>query len=211
MPKRWRIATYDPARVAALERAAGIPAVVAQLLIGRGICDGDDARRFLDAKFSGLRDPELLPGAVRAAEMIHEAIRDGRRITVYGDYDADGITATAILLLCLRLLGARRLFPLAEVSATLTPFAVAGLLVLLPTGVLLFSADAAPLLGNRLMQAKLLLVFLGIANALLFRRLWRHRLADWDWRPPAAGRLQAVMSLLCWIAVASLGRLIAYG
>jgi single-stranded-DNA-specific exonuclease len=107
MPKRWRIATYDPARVAALERAAGIPAVVAQLLIGRGICDGDGARHFLDAKLSGLRDPELLPGAVSAAELIHAAIRDGRRITVYGDYDADGMTATAILLLCLRLLGAR--------------------------------------------------------------------------------------------------------
>jgi single-stranded-DNA-specific exonuclease len=107
MPKRWRIATYDPARVASLQQAAGIPAVVAQLLIGRGICDGDGARQFLDAKLSGLRDPELLPGAVRAAELIHGAIRNGRRITVYGDYDADGISATAILLLCLRLLGAR--------------------------------------------------------------------------------------------------------
>jgi len=107
MPKRWRIATYDPARVAALERAAGIPAVVAQLLLGRGICDCDGARAFLDAKLSGLRDPEELPGAVRAAELIHAAIRDGRRITVYGDYDADGISATAILLLCLRLLGAK--------------------------------------------------------------------------------------------------------
>jgi single-stranded-DNA-specific exonuclease len=107
MPKRWRIATYDPARVAELQRAAGIPAVVAQLLIGRGICDCDSARLFLDAKLTGLRDPEELPGAVRAAELIHAAIRDGRRITVYGDYDADGVTATAILLLCLRLLGAR--------------------------------------------------------------------------------------------------------
>jgi single-stranded-DNA-specific exonuclease len=107
MPKRWRIATYDPARVAALERAAGIPAVVAQLLLGRGICDCDGARQFLDAKLSGLRDPEELPGNVRAAELIHAAISAGRRITVYGDYDADGVTATAILLLCLRLLGAR--------------------------------------------------------------------------------------------------------
>jgi len=107
MPKRWRIATYDPARVAALERAAGIPAVVAQLLLGRGICDCDGARAFLDAKLSGLRDPEELPGAMQAAGLIHQAIRDGRRITVYGDYDADGITATAILLLCLRLLGAK--------------------------------------------------------------------------------------------------------
>ncbi len=117
----------------------------------------------------------------------------------------------AMLLLDLRLLGARRLFPLAEVSATLTPFAVAGLLVLLPTGVLLFSADASPLLANPIMQVKLLLILLGIVNALLFRRLWRHRLADWDWQPPTAGRLQAVASLACWVAVASLGRLIAYG
>jgi single-stranded-DNA-specific exonuclease len=107
MPKRWRIATYDPARVAELERAAGIPAVVAQLLIGRGICDCDGARQFLDAKLTGLRDPEQLPGAVQAAELIHAAIKSGRRITIYGDYDADGMTATAILLLCLRLLGAK--------------------------------------------------------------------------------------------------------
>jgi single-stranded-DNA-specific exonuclease len=107
MPKRWRIATYDPARVAELEHAAGIPAVVAQLLLGRGICDCDGARQFLDAKLSGLREPEVLPGNVQAAAIIHQAIRDGRRITVYGDYDADGVTATAILLLCLRLLGAR--------------------------------------------------------------------------------------------------------
>ena len=107
MPKRWRIASYDSARVAALGQAAGIPAVVAQLLIGRGICDADGARQFLDVKLSGLRDPELLPGAVPAAELLHQAIRAGRRITVYGDYDADGMTATSILLLCLKLLGAR--------------------------------------------------------------------------------------------------------
>jgi single-stranded-DNA-specific exonuclease len=107
MPKRWRIATYDPVRVATLERAAGIPPVVAQLLLGRGICDCDGARQFLDARLSGLRDPEELPGNVQAATLIHQAIRDGRRITVYGDYDADGVTATAILLLCLKLLGAK--------------------------------------------------------------------------------------------------------
>jgi single-stranded-DNA-specific exonuclease len=107
MPKRWRIATYDQGRVDALRRAAGIPAVVAQLLLGRGIHDPDDARRFLEAKLSELRDPEELPGAVRAATLLHQAIRDGRRIVVYGDYDADGMTATAILLGCLRLLGAQ--------------------------------------------------------------------------------------------------------
>jgi single-stranded-DNA-specific exonuclease len=107
MPKRWRIASHDPARVAALQNAANIPSVVAQLLIGRGICDVDGARRFLDVKLSGLRDPEELPGAVQAAELIHKAVRAGRRITVYGDYDADGVTASAILLLCLKQLGAK--------------------------------------------------------------------------------------------------------
>ncbi len=107
MPKRWRIANHDPGRVAALGRAAGIPNVVAQLLIGRGICDADGARQFLDVRLSGLRDPEELPGAVHAAEVLHDAIRAGRRVTVYGDYDADGMTATAILLTCLRLLGAK--------------------------------------------------------------------------------------------------------
>src|SRR3954465_11168381 len=98
MPKRWRIASHDPARVAALQNAAGIPSVVAQLLIGRGICDVDGARRFLDVKLSGLRAPEELPGAVRAAELLHQAIRAGRRITVCGDYDLHSLTARGILL-----------------------------------------------------------------------------------------------------------------
>ena len=47
-----------------------------------------------------------MPGAVAAAEILHQAIAAGRRIVVYGDYDVDGMTATAILLGCLKLLGA---------------------------------------------------------------------------------------------------------
>src|SRR5262245_20282647 len=93
MPKLWRIATHDVDRVSALARSAGIPAIVAQLLIGRGIEEPQAAQLFLSAKLSELRDPELLPGAVRAAEILHEAIRAGKRIVVYGDYDADGMTA----------------------------------------------------------------------------------------------------------------------
>jgi single-stranded-DNA-specific exonuclease len=106
MPKHWRIAAHDPARIAALERAAGIPAVVAQLLLARGIHDPADARQFLDPKLTGLRDPGLLPGAAVAAEILYDAARSRRRITVYGDYDADGVTATSILIRCLRLLDA---------------------------------------------------------------------------------------------------------
>ena len=106
MSKRWRIAHCDPQSVAALQRAAGVPAVVAQLLLTRGIHDPEEARQFLDPKLNGLRDPAELPGTTQAAELIYAAIQAGKKITIYGDYDADGMTATAILLRCLRLLDA---------------------------------------------------------------------------------------------------------
>jgi len=106
MPKHWQIATCDPLNISALERAAGIPAIVAQLLLSRGIRDLKDAQQFLDPKLSGLREPAELPGTKAAAELVYEAVQNQKRITIYGDYDADGMTATAILLRCLRLLGA---------------------------------------------------------------------------------------------------------
>ena len=79
---------------------------MAQLLLARGVDEADSARTFLDARLSGLRDPELLPGIAEAAERIYAAIQARRKIVVYGDYDADGMTGTAILLSCLKLLGA---------------------------------------------------------------------------------------------------------
>jgi single-stranded-DNA-specific exonuclease len=106
MPKRWHIRPHDPAHIARLEREAGVSAVVAQLLIGRGICDPHAARSFLDPKLNGLREPDELPGLPAAADRLMAAIAAKRPIVVYGDYDADGMTATAILMECLRLLGA---------------------------------------------------------------------------------------------------------
>lgn len=106
MGKRWRIYPHDPARIGQLERCARVPPVVAQLLICRGIYDPREARHFLDAKLSGLRDPDKLPGVERAADCLYAAITGKQRIVVYGDYDADGMTATAILARCLDLLGA---------------------------------------------------------------------------------------------------------
>ena len=105
MVKRWRIHPHDPDRIAGLGRAAAVPDVVAQLLICRGITDPQLARQFLDPKLSSLRDPDQLPGCRQAAARIHEAIRAAQRIVVYGDYDVDGITGTAILRQCLKMLG----------------------------------------------------------------------------------------------------------
>jgi single-stranded-DNA-specific exonuclease len=106
MSKRWRIHSHDPDRVRSMQTAIGVSPVVAQLLITRGIGDQQQARDFLDCKLSGLHDPETLPGALDAAEQIYAAIQAGERITVYGDYDVDGMTATAILYRCLKMLGA---------------------------------------------------------------------------------------------------------
>ena len=106
MGKRWRIHPHDSDRITRLERSAGVPAVVAQLLICRGVYDPRHARTFLEAKLAGLRDPETLPGVAAAVERIHDSVQAGRRIVIYGDYDADGMTATALVYRCLKMLGA---------------------------------------------------------------------------------------------------------
>lgn len=107
MSKRWRIATYDSALVNQLAESAGVPYVVAQLLVGRGIQNADSARSFLDSKLTDLRDPDQLPGITLAASFLQSAIAEGKSIAIYGDYDADGMTGSAILLRCLRLLRAK--------------------------------------------------------------------------------------------------------
>lgn len=81
--------------------------MVAQLLICRGIADPQAAKRFLDPRLLDLHRPDQLPGCAQAAELIHQAIGAGERIVVYGDYDVDGMTGTALLWLCLKLLGAQ--------------------------------------------------------------------------------------------------------
>lgn len=106
MPKHWRIAPHDPARIAELQQTAGLPPVVAQLLVARGFEDPGEVQAFLQPKLTGLREPELLPGVSQAADQITQAIEAGEKIAVYGDYDADGMTAASILIRCLRLLRA---------------------------------------------------------------------------------------------------------
>lgn len=106
MPKLWRIQPYDPARIAALGKATGTSPVVAQLLMARGIVEQTAVREFLECKLTSLRDPALLPGVPEAAARLMSAVRERRKITVYGDYDVDGMTAVSLLLQCLRLLGA---------------------------------------------------------------------------------------------------------
>jgi single-stranded-DNA-specific exonuclease len=104
--KTWRLLPHDSAAVERLSAALGTGPIVAGLLLNRGLSDPAGARRFLDAALSGLHPPDLLPGVTEAAERILAAVAAGRRLCVYGDYDVDGVTGSAILLTGLKLLGA---------------------------------------------------------------------------------------------------------
>ncbi len=106
MAKKWLFKGHDSAAILELANKSSIEPVVAQLLLNRGITEHLSIGTFLEARFADLREPELLPGVQAASERIFSAIQTKTPITVYGDYDADGMTGTSILFSCLRLLGA---------------------------------------------------------------------------------------------------------
>jgi single-stranded-DNA-specific exonuclease len=106
VPKRWKLLMHEPGVTEHLARALNIGPALAQLLVNRGVQQPEEAKVFLSAGLSGLHDPETLPGALEAAERIHRAVEQKKRICIYGDYDVDGITASTILWRCLRLAGA---------------------------------------------------------------------------------------------------------
>ncbi len=82
----------------------GLEPLAARVLAARGLTRIDDARHFLRPSLGDLHDPSLLPGVDRAATILLDALRSGRRVAIYGDYDADGVTATCVLYHVLRAL-----------------------------------------------------------------------------------------------------------
>jgi single-stranded-DNA-specific exonuclease len=107
MAKPWRFLPYDAGRVKDLGIQLSVSPILAQILSARGYEDPAPARTFLNSKLNELHDPELLPGVGAAADRIVAALQAGRRITIYGDYDVDGVTATSLLWHCLKLAGAQ--------------------------------------------------------------------------------------------------------
>jgi len=104
--RNWHLLPHDAVAVDRLAHSLGVGPIVAQLLLNRNLTEPESAKRFLDAPLKGLHPPELLPGVTVAAQRIFDAVQAKRRICIYGDYDVDGTTGTAILLQVLRLLGA---------------------------------------------------------------------------------------------------------
>jgi single-stranded-DNA-specific exonuclease len=101
----WQLEPCDYADVRALAAELSLDEVTASVLVRRGYGSAADARRFLDGALPG-HDPFALGDMREAVETITAAVEAGARICVHGDYDADGICATALAVLLLRELGA---------------------------------------------------------------------------------------------------------
>lgn len=106
LPRRaWTTAEASTDAVDALTGALGVPRPVALVLAARGFGDPDAVEAFLSPRLSLLSDPLGLPGMAAGAGRILQAVEARQRISLFGDYDADGVTATALLTGVLRRLG----------------------------------------------------------------------------------------------------------
>jgi single-stranded-DNA-specific exonuclease len=103
---RWTLPPGDEAAVGRLQRELGLQPPAARVLARRGFEDPAAARIFLCPDLTGLHNPLLMRDADRAVARIEQAIRNGERILIYGDYDVDGTTSIVILKSALEVLGA---------------------------------------------------------------------------------------------------------
>jgi single-stranded-DNA-specific exonuclease len=102
---RWNHTPFLAGEVAALSRDAGVDSILAELLLRAGIREPGAAGRFLDPALAGLGDPFLLPNVEAVAARLQAAIVARDAVVVLGDYDVDGVTSTALLVMVLRKFG----------------------------------------------------------------------------------------------------------
>ncbi len=104
LQKRWQV--LSPAPPEHLAAFPDLAPLIVQLLYNRQICTVDEVRAFLSSS-AAVDNPFLLKGMNEAVTRLRQAIRNGEGIAIYGDYDVDGVAATALLVPTLHALGAR--------------------------------------------------------------------------------------------------------
>lgn len=105
MNRRWFISRTNPEYIDYLSRASSISRIFAQVLINRGIKTPGDISAFLSPGIANLSDPLDLPDMKTAVGRIKSALQNNERVLVHGDYDTDGLTATAIIVHALKVMG----------------------------------------------------------------------------------------------------------
>lgn len=103
--RHWKIRECDPFVVDRLAGELALPPILARLLVNRGIDERVLAERFLSSTLAAIHDPFLLSGMDRAVERLSMALHAGETVCVYGDYDVDGVAATALLISFFRAIG----------------------------------------------------------------------------------------------------------
>lgn len=93
----WRWPTHDREAELRLESQVGLSPLLVRVLVQKGFTDADAVYRFLNPRESDLHDPSLLPDYAAAEEILLEALEKKQKIYVHGDFDADGVTSTALL------------------------------------------------------------------------------------------------------------------
>jgi single-stranded-DNA-specific exonuclease len=107
MQKRWLLRQADEAVVSELSRTLNVPSLIGRILIHRGLTEADGARRFLSSNLrTDLPAPLTMAGMKEGAERLARSLLQREKICVWGDYDVDGTTGAATLVLFLRALGA---------------------------------------------------------------------------------------------------------
>src|ERR1044071_8434621 len=104
--KRWIVREHDADRAASLAHVLGVSPILAALLINRGYTHERAARVFLSPTYDQLHEPYDMLGMNEAVARLKRAVETREPVLIYGDYDVDGTTGTAVLLRALKLLGA---------------------------------------------------------------------------------------------------------
>ncbi len=105
MKFHWTAAAPQPALCARLSEDSSISPLLAQCLVNRGFSEPEGITRFLQPRLKHLADPYLLPNMEAAVERLLAARERGELLVIFGDYDVDGVTATALLIETLGALG----------------------------------------------------------------------------------------------------------
>ncbi len=103
---KWILKEFNTEAADELAFEMDLPRPVANILVGRGIEEQEKAQEFIDKPAKLIRSPKLLPDCDKAVERLKKAIESKEKIFVWGDYDVDGITATSVVVTCLKLFGA---------------------------------------------------------------------------------------------------------
>jgi single-stranded-DNA-specific exonuclease len=98
MKRNWQVNKTNPEFLEYLSNKASISPILAQILVNRGIKDADSIKDFLYPSLDNLHDPFLLPDMDKAVERLKLAVKRDETVFIHGDYDADGITSTALLV-----------------------------------------------------------------------------------------------------------------